>query len=63
MFYFDRVDLLSNSVLVDKKVVRVDVGDERAVRILYQQLDGDQVPSRIEMDFGPLLSLLALEER
>lgn len=63
MFNFDRRILLPDAVLVDRKILPMEVGNKVSVGILHEQLDGYRPSRRIEVNFRSLLALSSLEQR
>lgn len=63
MFDIRAYDLLPDTVLVHGEILPAQVWDEESIFILYQELERNHVGGGIELDFGPLLILRALEER
>ena len=61
MLNVDGCVLLSDSVLINNKIVAPKIGNEVSVRILYQQLQRNHASRRIETDLRFLLALHAVE--
>src|SRR3981081_4131576 len=63
MFHFHGHVLLSNSILVNNEVVRMQVWQEISIRIFHVELDRYLAGRRLELDFRLLRTLLPFKQR